>query len=477
MAVKSKPERLVGITVLPEYIQSEGIDAVLHNVVDKAHATAVTTSPYLMEEATEIDGQREPPDDGKAGDVRLLDRSLWNKRELWVRTVPSFVPNTHAYRGLRYQPSKPSALTHQSGRLLNEFIEAAHERGILVLLQIQAAIPPGYRVQFGGPDLDDRPRLPDGRLAPAVLCKNGSLASPEILAYQSALISDLCHAYPDIDGLRFDWPEYPPYFLDTAFTDFGSHAGAAAKRLGFDFEAMRRDAQSLYKKLHGGLSDRGLSAWLDTGAGLLPWVALLTERPGLSELARFKAALVKKLVEHFRQAMDEAGAKDKQLLLNAFPPPWNAVSGMDYHQVAPHSTGIGVKLYTMHWPMMIRAYGDQLLAANPDLSSGLLARTLAKMIDIDDDGLTRIEDYTYPPPNAPHPVGAKAQARKIRQAQSDAGRTPVFSLAHGYGPIDDFERRLRAAYDASTHGVWINRYGYLSDTKLDVIGSLSAGKD
>ena len=83
------PERLVGITVLPEFLQVEGVDAVLDNLVMKAGANAVTTSPYVMEAADERTGVREPPDDAGAGGVRLLDRPLWGKRELFVRTRPS----------------------------------------------------------------------------------------------------------------------------------------------------------------------------------------------------------------------------------------------------------------------------------------------------------------------------------------------------------------------------------------------------
>ena len=220
-------QRFLGVTVLPEYIQSEGVDGVLDNLVMKVGANAVATSPYLMEEADQETGAREPPADAGAGAVRLLDRPLFGKREVWVRTAPSFVPDRDLYRGLRYQPAEPAALTHSQGEILHEFIRAAQSRHLRVYLQVQAAIPPGYRVQFGGPVDDDRARLPDGRIPPRRLAKNGSLASPHILEYEHALIRDLCQNYPDIDGIRVDWPEYPPYFLDSVFLDFSHHADAS----------------------------------------------------------------------------------------------------------------------------------------------------------------------------------------------------------------------------------------------------------
>ncbi len=165
-----------------------------------------------------------------------------------------------------------------------------------------------------------------------------------------------------------------------------------------------------------------------------------------------------------------------ELMPNAFPPPFTAVSGMDFAAVAKHSAAISVKLYTMHWPMILRFYGDQLMNANPGLSSQALVRALVKWLDIaDDDGLPQLEDYNYPRPNVPHPVGPKAQARKIRQAQAQAGDTPIYVLAHGYGPLDDFRKRIEVAHKAGKHGMWVNRYAYLTDEKLEAIGQVTNG--
>ncbi|MEZ5366446.1 MAG: hypothetical protein R2748_29945 [Bryobacterales bacterium] len=165
--------KLLGITVLPEYIQSEGVGGVLDNL-QRMGANAVATSL--------LDGRGRQADwpgaslrpTRCAGAVRLLDRPLFGKREVWVRTAPSFTPDKALYKGLRYQPSEPTELTRKEGHILHDFIAEAHKRGVKVYFQVQAAIPPGYRVQFGGPVEADRARLPNGQIPEKRLDKNGS---------------------------------------------------------------------------------------------------------------------------------------------------------------------------------------------------------------------------------------------------------------------------------------------------------------
>jgi hypothetical protein len=456
------PQQTTGVTVLPEHFQNEGVESVVERLA-AAKVDMIATSPYVMEPSNDPTAGREPPIDAGAGSVRLLDRPLWGQRELSVKTAPSYQADLRLYRGLRYQPTPANELTAREGKVIPQFLRAAQSRHIQTYLQVQAAIPPGYRVQFGGPSEDDKPRLPDGRIPPKRLANNGSLASPHIVNYTVALARDLVRAYPDIDGFRFDWPEYPPYFLDDVFLDFSSHAAAAAKRLGFDFARMQRDVQALYKLLHGGLTNRHLERQLELDAGRQLWFTALLDAPGILDWLRFKAALVVELARRLREAIPPRIA----LTFGVFPPPFASVSGMHYAGLAPYASALHCKLYTMHWPVIFRFYGDALLAANPGIDEGLLVAVLNRWLDIQDPPYaTKLADYRYPEPEEAHPVGAAAQIRKIRDAQAAAGNTPVFAFVHGYGPVDDFARRLAIGRTASPHGVWINRYGYLRNEKI-----------
>ena len=190
-----------------------------------------------MHEAEEGCGYREPPIDAGSGKVRLLDRPLWGKNEVWFTVTPSFKPNMELYEDLAYQPMLCET---EPGTLLHEFIDAAAERGIEVYFQIMAAIPPALRVQDGNPLPEDLPLLPDGNSLNKPLARNGSLASSELLKYAQVLSCDLIEQYPKLTGIRFDWPEYPCHHLDATFTDFNPQVRPIAEEAGFDFDKFNR---------------------------------------------------------------------------------------------------------------------------------------------------------------------------------------------------------------------------------------------
>ena len=59
--------KTLGITVLPEYVQSETVDGVLDRL-QAAGVNAITTSPYVMRLA-------DPPDGGRKG-VSIFNNTL-----------------------------------------------------------------------------------------------------------------------------------------------------------------------------------------------------------------------------------------------------------------------------------------------------------------------------------------------------------------------------------------------------------------
>ncbi len=458
-------QRFLGITVLADFVLSEGIDQVLDNLM-RIGATAVATNPTVTAEAPEGTGSFQPPSDAGSS-PRLFDRPLFGKQSLWVRGAPSYHPNEKLYHNTSYQPRKATELTMMHGHILNDFIKASRDRGLEVYFQVNGATPAGLTT-------DDAPRLPNGKEPQNRMADTGSLASPAIRSYNRAYVQDLLEKYPDITGFRPDWPEYPCYKLDEAFQDFGFHVKGWAESHGFAFESIRKEVGALYEYLHGHLTNADLEDWASADRGKWAQIRLLRQYPAVLEWLRLKAALSVDLLRDWREAITVVGGTDKKLSANAFMVPLTQFTGFDFSGASQYCDAISPKLYTMHWSVMVEFWGSVLLQHNAGLNETLVVRALAHLFDLGDViTATRISDYGYPEPDEPHPIPNTPQIRKIQQVLNEVkNRAQVTALMHGYGPYEDFVRRFQIVADSAAAGVWINRYGYLSDKKLDAIGAI-----
>lgn len=451
----------LGITVMSPYIQNEGIDGILISL-DRAGANAVAVNTSVTAPCAEGEGFWMPPTDAGAS-PRVFDRPLWGKTALWARGGPAFTSREEFYEGSVYRPRKPNDLTESAGPIMGEFIREAKAAGHRVYIQMGAAQPPGMLPE-------DVPRLPDGSMPVGRMANTASLASKAVRAYNRAFIRDVFEVYPEIDGFRPDWPEYPCYKLCEAFQDFGGPVEHWAAERGFDFSSIRNEVARFYAYLHGGLKNADLEDLASVDRGKFSLLHLMNLFPGVGEWLRLKAELSKDLLKDFRDAITEYGGPEKELSANAFMPPFTFITGLDFARAAEVCESIAPKLYTMHWSLIIKFWGDELLEANPGLDESLLVRALVNLLDLaEGEPGTSISDYGYPEPDEPHPIPDEPQRRKIRQAVSVArGNAEILPLVHGYGPVYDYERRFKLVAESEAAGGWINRYGYLSDEKLDV---------
>ncbi len=450
--------RMLGITVLGDYIVSEGPQIVLENLL-RIGATAVAINPTVTCQGDRSTGKFQPPSDA-GHSPRKFDRPLFGKHALWVRSAPSFHPRSELYPESPYRPRQTNELTDELGGLIGQFIDACLGEGIDVYLQVGAAEPSGLRDE-------DRPRLPDGSLPSGRIADVGSLASPAIRAYNRAYANDLAAAYPKVTGFRIDWPEYPCYTPDEIFQDFSPHAEKFANTAGFDFTAIRDCVLAFLERINGHLSNDDLAA---------P-ATLLEEFPDLRTWLNLKAALSRDLISGWKAVVDSLAGGPKKLSLHSFPPPFSSLTGFDYAAAAKMCDSISPKFYTMHWCLVVHGWGGWLLERNPSLDEPSLTSALLKALNLVDEIPPRptLADFAYPQPDQSHPVGAQAQLAKIEEVLAAvAGRVPVYPLVHGYGPPQDFACRLRSVLKEPIAGVWINRYGYLSDEKLNSIANTLA---
>ncbi|MCA9114840.1 MAG: hypothetical protein KDA79_07105 [Planctomycetaceae bacterium] len=457
-------QQRTGLTVLGDYVLSEGVDAVLENL-KRAGVTDVATNPTVTEPSPVAgEGSFQPPTDAGSS-PRVFDRPLFGHPSLWVRSAVSYQPNPEHYRHSAYAPRVPNDLTDRSGPVIAEFIEKATAAGIRVQFQLGAAQPSGLRDE-------DRPRLPHGELPARRVADTASLASDTLRDWIRAIVADLLEAYPRLDGFRIDWPESPCYTLEEAFQDFSPFVSARARELGFNYDQIHGDVARLWDLLHGGLRDAHLADLASPSRGQMTVLGQLLRAPGVGEWLRLKQTLSAELMRFWRKTLTEAGGEQIRLSINAFMPPWTLATGFGFATAAEVGNSVSPKLYTMHWSQMVEFWGREILEANPGLDERLLTAALVHLMDLTDEPCSgkSLADYGYPAPDEPHPVSEAVQLRKIRQATAACGNPDrLCPLVHGYGPLEDFTRRLNLVARSGVRSVWINRYGYLSDAKLEAI--------
>src|SRR5690606_63098 len=104
----------------------------------------------------------------------------------------------------------------------------------------------------------------------------------------------------------------------------------------------------------------------------------------------------------------------------------------------------------------------------------LLVRALLASFDIHpESGNQRLlSDFGMPTPDQPHPLSADDVRRKVEiVTRAVAGSVQVKPYIHSYRPVDTFEQGGATMEATEIDGVWVQRYGYLSDEKLEVLKS------
>lgn len=457
--------REYGITALGDFLLSEGVPAVVEHLV-AAGVTAVACNPTVTAPSNAGAGTFQPPADAGAS-PRVFDRPLFGQPALWVRSGPSYFPDESLYSDLTYAPRRPNDLTERHGAIIGEFIDACHARGLTVYFQLGAVQPTRLRDQ-------DRPRLPNGELPPGRLADTGSLASYDIRDYNRTYLKDLLQHYPQIDGIRIDWPEAPCYTWGEVFQDFSPHVERFARKYGYDFDSIRHDVGQLYDYSLRGLTNDDLQAFGASPQNLTLFGWANVAHAAVLEWLRLKAHLSRDTIHAWGEALNDAGAGNKRLVAHAFMPPYSFLTGFDFSGAAELADCIAPKFYTMHWSLMVEFWAKALMEHNT-LDERLVVKCLQDWMQLDhpDSDTPLVSDFGYPGPDEPHPVTESCQRTRITQTLAmtrGANRSAsLVPLVHGYGPLADFQRRLELVANSGTDGFWINRYGYLSDEKLAAV--------
>ncbi len=468
----------LGIHLSPAAVQYEGLNAVLDRI-QATGATAIGTGLTVFEPSHPGAGRRQPPLDVD-GTARLLDRPLWGKREIWLKGYRSHAYDGDLFADTPYRPDGGIATggdlapggdvapSHIDRDLPHKIVETAQQRGMRVYVSLSPLCVPGLRD-------DDQPRYVDGSLPDPArrVAGQGCPNNPDVAAYAVALVRDIVRHHPTIDGIFLDWLEYTVYQLEDYFDCFCPHCAAKARAAGYDWAGMRRDVRATWDWLHHlAPDDLGQIRRVTTSpAETITW---LSDHTGWLDLFRFKADTVCGLYATLREAMDAEGATGMELGVNGWAPPFNLSSGADYRRLADIVTSVRPKLHTFHWSTLPRWYGERLQAWNPALDEESILDTLVTLLELPDERSPRSFDkYHIPAPDEMHPALPRTWRNKLQQVVDRVDHhATCYAYAHAYRPLRQWRQMIEVVRETDVDGMWVQRYGYLSDAKLDALAEL-----
>jgi len=458
--------KFLGIQFTLAAVQYEGIHQVLDNI-QNAGGRAICTGLSLVQPVAEGNGRRMPPLDID-GYERLLDRPLWGKRELWLRGYLAHEPDLELFAHTPYHPNSAPVPPELDRELPHKVLAEAHARKMRAYIQISPTTIPGLKAEDQVHYIDGSLPDPHRRVA-----RQGCLNNPAVRNYILALIRDTVRHYPEADGLFLDWVEFTPYDLRDHFSCTCSHCAKQAQEWGYNWPQILHSLQHTWEALHH-LSCQDLARiqrLLEHPSELLE---LFQSWPGWLDFWRFKAQTVSQLYQEIRQVMDEEGAKSMELGANGWCPPLNRSSGMDYRTLGRICNVLRPKLFTFHWSVLPCWYGQVLLQWNPQLPERFLLDTLVSCLDIPDSISSRsFAHYHIPAPNEPHPAREETWRIKIDEVLAQVENPErVYVSAHSYRPLEQWKRMVAILRDSPVPGMWVTRYGYLSDAKLDALKNI-----
>lgn len=470
-ALTGAPHRR-GIVFTPAELQEEGLEWVLESVTSRGvNAVALTPGVFLPSDPER--GVREPPLDVD-GHVRRLDRPLWGSHVAHVDRYAPYEYDEDIWAGVPYPPPKPAPLEHRvdlARSLLDRAPEFGLEPYVILSPTVIPGLPGGHSMSGGVASLDtsERPVPVAGSRPERIIAGQGCPNHPKVQALIQARVQEAARHYPDAAGFFFDWIEYTCYFPQDVFTCFCCYCEQQAQAAGLDWEAMRVGVRMLWDRLHA-LSRDDLTAV--THAGFLELLEP-SEREAVEAHQRFKAATVARVYRLIRGVLQGEGCGEMNIGANGFPEPWGAVTGAALATAGMYADTVRPKFFTFHWAMMVRWFGETLQEWNPHLSEAAIVQaTLGAFRISGGERPLALEAFGMPRPEEHHPLSATDVVTKIDEISKELS-TPrqCEAYLHGYQPADEFDHLLGAVGAMDIGGIWVQRYGYLSDKKLEILGS------
>lgn len=476
--------RARGIVVTPAEVANEGVESVLDKIQETG-ANSVAVSPGLFVPSTRSEGVREPPLDLE-GEARVLDRALWGRKVQYLKGFAPYVSDPNVWKDVPFPAPTPAPKDIRVD-YAQKIVQSALKRGMSSYIvsspTLLPGLPGGQSATSGTASRSEADRLVrvDGTTPSREIAGQGCVNSPRIQALARARLTDTLTHYPDANGLFTDWIEFTCYLPEDVFTCFCRHCALKAQQSGFDWDAIKGGVGHIWEGL-GGVTNARLQEVIEAeptslSEGLALMSNSLEDTAAIRELFRFKTESVSAFFSSVQSLAGELKSS-VDIGANGFAPPWNEVTGVDFGNLSSVVHTLRCKLFTFHWPMMTKWLGEMLMNRNPDLSSQLVlnaAKVLYQVPTGPEEARRSLVDYGMPGPEQPHPITPEALTNKLQLAKKDVRPSSVLeAYIHSYRPAQQFEQVIRMAEESGSDGVWVQRYGYLSDQKLKIIRDMWA---
>lgn len=391
---------------------------------------------------------------GDPNDSRLPPLDIDGENRVFDRPFPD---GTFVKYGKYFLPFKPDLSLYgklvplkydDSSDILDQVMAEAKKRNIEVTLMI-----PNDTI------CDNADTLPmdiNGNRHPAQISKKGCINNEDILHFYKAMTKQIISTYHP-ERIMIDWVEYTNYFLSDNFNCLCPSCAAAAGTMGYDYDLLRDAVVETYRILKE----------IDTIPEGNNWDELWNNiNPKIKMFFDFKATscfrFISRLVEDVR-TYDQ----NVKFLFTCFAPPMNKGTGFNFEVLSKLGDDVIIqpKMYRFHWGLMVNWYASELYRINPKISLSDWVLFAKKLLEVEDSSCD-INHFKMPSPKEIGPVDFETEWKKIsslKQYDLDSYRV------HAYCPDELLATRLQQAQDSGMNYISIQRYGYISDKKFEIL--------
>lgn len=426
--------------------QSEGIDKVF-NQLAKINIKEITIEPMFFFETGNKNDLRLPPLD-MDGSNRKLARPIFGSSDVkYGKKYFCFKPDEKLFANTSYRPE----CMEMDEDFCLKVITRAKELGFKVNIFIPTKPKNGYLPS-------DLPLDINGNQIVPKISKEACRNSSNVLNYFIGLSKAIIDRYSP-DGIMIDWIEYTNYFFSDNFICFCPNCINEMISLGYNPKVLKDAVLQCYEWV------KNLERIPDI-SNFDSYEIWNMISPNIVKLFEFKQKTIKRKIQVIREEIPN----HVSLLFTGFAPPMNSSTGLlPEFSNFENKVFIQPKMYRFHWGMMVSWYAKELYELNSNIPIEDWVMFSKKLLEVSDDS-NDINKFTMPSPDNEGPLNQIDEKNKMKKSFDNFSNIEKEASVrlHGYATLEEFAKRIQWASMYKIKEISVQRYGYLTDEKLDL---------